>query len=72
MRIKVKAKPQAHEEKVLKIDQDIFVVAVKEPPVYGKANAAIEKALANYFDVSKSRVHVVSGHSSKQKIVEIF
>lgn len=71
MRINVKAKLHAHEEKVLKIDQDTFVVAVKEPPVDGKANAAIEKALANYFDVSKSRVHIVSGHSAKQKIVEI-
>lgn len=71
MRIKVKAKPQAHEEKVEKIDQDTFVVAVKELPVEGKANAAIEKALANYFDVSKSRVHIISGHASKQKIVEI-
>lgn len=71
MRINVKAKPHAHEEKVLKIDQDTFVVAVKEPPVDGKANAAIEKALANYFNIVKSRVHVVSGHSVKQKIVEI-
>lgn len=71
MRISVKAKPYAHEEKVEKIDQNTFVVAVKEPPVDGKANSAIENALANYFDVSKSRIHIVSGHSSKQKIVEI-
>lgn len=71
MRINVKAKPYAHEEKIEKIDQDTFVVEVKEPPVDGKANLAIEKVLADYFDIAKSRVHIVSGHSAKQKIVEI-
>ncbi len=71
MRINVKAKPRRHEEHVQKIDEENFVVSVKEPPDKGKANAAIEAALAGYFAVSKSRVHVVSGHSSKQKIVEI-
>lgn len=71
MRINVKAKPHSHEEKVEKIDDGNFIVCVKEPPVDGKANTTIEKALANYFDIAKSRVHIVSGHSSKQKIVEI-
>lgn len=71
MRINVKAKPHAHEEKVEKIDDNNFVVSVKEPPDKGKANAAIESALADYFEISKSRVRVVSGHSSRQKIVEI-
>lgn len=71
MRINIKAKPQAHEEKVEKIDESNFIVCVKEPPDKGKANAAIEKVLANYFDIAKSRVHIISGHSSREKIVEI-
>ncbi len=71
MRINVKAKPHSHEEKVEKIDEGHFLVAVKELPEDGKANAAIEKALAGYLGIAKSRVHIVSGHSSKQKIVEI-
>lgn len=71
MRINVKAKPGAHEEKVLKIDEGNFVVSVREVAEKGKANSAIEEALADYFNISKSRVHVVSGHSSRQKIVEV-
>jgi uncharacterized protein YggU (UPF0235/DUF167 family) len=55
MKIFVKAKPAAREE----------------PPVHGRANAAISKALANYFKVSSSQVRLISGFSSKQKVFEI-
>jgi hypothetical protein len=71
MMISVKAKPGAREEKVEKIDETSFTVSVKEPPVQGRANAAIAKALAEYFKVSKSQVRLVTGFSSKQKIFEI-
>lgn len=71
MRINVKIKPHSYKESVEKIDDVNFNVAVREPPERGKANAAIEKALANYFKIAKSRVHVVSGHSSRNKMLEI-
>ncbi len=48
-----------------------FVVAVKEPAKEGRANRAIEKALAEYLNVAPSRVRIVSGHSAKEKIVEV-
>ena len=71
MKIFVKAKPLAKEEKVEKIDETNFIVAVKEPPKEGKANRAIAKALASHFNVAPSRVSLVSGFSSKQKVFEI-
>jgi hypothetical protein len=71
MKIFVKAKPAAREEKIEKVDENNFVVSVKEPPVHGRANAAISKALANYFKVSSSQVRLISGFSSKQKVFEI-
>ena len=48
-----------------------FVVAVKERPVKGSANRAVEKAVAEYFGVAPARVRIVSGHASREKIVEI-
>ena len=51
MKIFVKAKPNAKVERVEKIDETHFVVAVKEPPLRGKANAAIVSALAEYFGI---------------------
>ena len=89
MKIIVKAKTRAKENKVERASQPvldlgsksidnkkredlvIYKVSVKEEPVDGKANEAIIKALAEYFDVAKSNVTLVSGQSSKQKVFEI-
>ncbi|OGN01675.1 MAG: hypothetical protein A3I26_03535 [Candidatus Yanofskybacteria bacterium RIFCSPLOWO2_02_FULL_43_10] len=69
MRINVKAKPNSNENKVEKIDDLNFVVSVKDPPVQGRANRAIVKLLSEYFHTLNIRI--VSGHISRQKIVEI-
>ena len=71
MKINVKAKPSSREEKVEKIDENNFVVSVKEPPEKGKANEAIRNALAVYFKTASARVKIVSGYSSRNKIIEI-
>jgi len=71
MKITVKAKPKAKEEKVEKIDDTNFVVSVKEPPIDGKANFAISQALAKYFGIKNYQVKLISGASSKHKIFEI-
>jgi hypothetical protein len=71
MKINVKAKPSSREEKVEKIDDQNFIVSVKEPPEKGKANEAIRNALAIYFKTGSSRVKIVSGYSSRNKIIEI-
>ena len=71
MKIFVKAKPGAKKEFVEKIDETNFVVAVKEPAKEGRANWAIERALAQHFKVSPSQVRIISGQKSRQKLVEI-
>jgi hypothetical protein len=71
MKINVKAKPNSREEKVEKIDENNYVVSVKEPPVKGKANEAIRNALAVYFKTGSSCVRIISGHTSRNKIIEI-
>lgn len=83
MRIIVKAKPNAKKEHVellskltLNFDNtipepDVYKVLVKEPPVGGRANEAITKALAKHFNISSSKVILISGDFSKQKIFDI-
>jgi uncharacterized protein (TIGR00251 family) len=83
MKIIVKVKTNAKEEKVERVsqatlalfglqkDMEIYKVSVKEPPVDGKANTAIIKALAKYFETSPSCVTLISGQTSKQKVFEI-
>lgn len=72
MKIFVKTKPNAKEEKIKKIDETHFEVWVKEPAEKGKANKAVLKVLAEYFKISKSRFMLVSGKTSKQKIIEFY
>ncbi len=55
----------------IRMGENYFVVAVKEPAIEGKANCAIEKALAEYFKIPGSRVKIVSGQKSREKIAEI-
>ncbi|OGY58852.1 MAG: hypothetical protein A3F24_02465 [Candidatus Colwellbacteria bacterium RIFCSPHIGHO2_12_FULL_44_17] len=71
MKLFITAKPNAKETKVEKLSEGYFTVSVKEPPVEGKANAAIVKALADYFKTSQSNIRIVSGFTSRQKIIEI-
>ena len=71
MKIFVKAKPNSRIEKLKKVDDKNFIVSVNEPPVKGQANQAIIKALSMYFKVPISKIRIISGYTSKQKIIEI-
>ncbi len=72
MRIFIKAKPRSKKEYVKKIDDTHYIVAVHEPSDSGKANKAIIKSLAKYFGFPPSQINIVSGETSKNKVVEIF
>ena len=85
MKIIVKAKTKAKNTEVKRVGQPAIVfdaeknkpetvtykVSVKEAPIDGKANEAIIKALAEYFDTAKSNIILISGQTSKQKVFEI-
>ena len=82
MKISVIAKTNAKTDNVERITQPtlgfeqvtvpvVYKVSVRAMPVDGKANKAILQALAVYFEVSPSSVRIVSGQTSKKKIIEI-
>ena len=71
MRIAVKVKPKSQKEYVKSLGENQFVVAVTEPPEKGNANEAVIQALAEYFGIAPSLIGIVSGATSRQKIVEI-
>ena len=71
MKIFVKAKPGARQERVEKINENSFSVFVKERPEKGKANLAVIKALAEFFKIPSSGVRIIKGQKSKNKIVEV-
>ncbi len=82
MKIIAKVKTKTKEDSIVRVNQPElklggretlpqYIISVKAEPVDGKANEAIIKLLADYFDVSKSSITLISGQSSKQKVFEI-
>jgi len=55
----------------VKKENDTYVVRVDAPPTKGRANKRLIEILAEYFGVKKSRIRIISGEKSREKIVEI-
>jgi len=70
IKLSVKAKPGAKIAQIKEV-KGILHVAVTERAAEGRANRAIEKAIARHFGASPSRVRIVSGHASRTKVVEV-
>jgi uncharacterized protein YggU (UPF0235/DUF167 family) len=76
MKIFVKAKTGAKEEKVKKIKSedkrkgDYLLISVKERQIKGAANKAIIKTLSKYLDIPSSKIKNISGPTSKWKVFE--
>jgi uncharacterized protein (TIGR00251 family) len=70
MKIQVKVKPNSKTQEVSQ-EGNNFTVKVKEPAREGKANQAVIGLLAEHFSVSKSRVRILSGFRSRNKVIEV-
>lgn len=71
MKIFVKVKSGAREDEIKKIDENHFIVSVKERPVKGQANRGVIRVLADHLKISKSEIRITSGLTSFQKTLEI-
>lgn len=72
MKLNIYIKPNSKKGPLVELQPDgSLVVFVQEIPEKGKANTALVKLIANHLDVSKSCVKVVTGHTSRHKIIEI-
>lgn len=71
MKITIKVKTKAKEEKVVEIGDNNFEVWVKQLPEKGKANEAIVKIVAKYFKTPQNSVKIIAGKTSRQKVFDI-
>lgn len=68
----VRVKPGSKKGPLVEVDEDgQLIVYVRERAVDGKANEAVVALLAKHFDVPKSMVEVVRGHTSRIKKVHV-
>ncbi len=71
MKIFVKARPGSRERKTEKIDDEHYIVSVKERAEGNEANVAIFESLAEYFKVPFGSLRLLSGRTSRNKIFDI-
>lgn len=71
MKFTIKVKPRSCKNEVILLDKDNLVIYTTKTPVDGEANAAVIELISKKFDVAKSRIKILSGKKSKNKIVEI-
>ena len=69
--ITVKVVPGASRDRIAGPLGDALKIQVAAPPERGKANAAVEKLLANALGVSAKNVTVVKGLTSPRKTVHV-
>lgn len=71
MKISVKAHPKSKQIKILEKGPGSYEIWVREAPDKGEANAAIVEVLSKHFGVSKSRIQILRGFGTKNKLVEV-
>jgi len=70
MIIKVKVTPKSKVNKVIRKD-DQYRIYTTFSPDKGKANQAVIKLLSKELSIPKSKISIIKGEKSKEKIIEI-
>ncbi|MBA7582818.1 hypothetical protein ES708_24756 [subsurface metagenome] len=70
--IKIKIVPGSSKNKIIGAYNDALKITITAPPVEDKANKKCIAYLAKYFDVAKSKIEIISGKNSKNKLIKIY
>lgn len=70
-KITVRLVPRASREELLGVEGGVLRARVTAPPLDGKANRALCKLIAKRVGVAPSRVSVVRGARSREKLVRV-
>lgn len=75
MKITIHVKPGSRKESIEWVEnlfgEKTLVIKIREKPVDGEANRGLIEALSGFFDVPKSHITLLHGHTSREKVVEI-
>ena len=67
----IKVQPKASRDQVVGYREGVLQLRVTAPPDKGRANAAVVSLLALALGVAKSRVRIVRGQTSRDKLVTV-
>jgi uncharacterized protein (TIGR00251 family) len=67
----VHVRPRASRDELVGVRDGVLVARVSAPPLEGRANAALCRLIARAAGVAPSRVSVVRGERSREKLVRV-
>ena len=70
MRLSVRVVPNAKQDKLVEAEGRVKVY-LTAPAVEGKANKALIEFLSEHFNAKRSKIQIIKGKTSRDKVVEI-
>ena len=70
MKVNLKVIPNSKRPEI-KREKEYFKIKVDAPAKEGKANKRLLELLSDYFSLPKSRIKIIKGENSRNKVVEI-
>lgn len=67
----VRVHPNAARNEIIGFTGGVLQVRVSAPPVKGKANKELISFLSRLLGVSQSRIDIIRGHTTKNKVIAI-
>lgn len=71
MYVEVLTIPGAKKEKVEAVSDKRWRLSVKEPAERNLANVRVVEIIAEAYNVSRGKVHIVTGHHSRKKVLDV-
>lgn len=71
VRFEVRVQPRASRSEIVGEQEGALRVRLAAPPVDGAANDALIELLADLLDVPKRDIRIVTGSTSKRKVIEV-
>jgi uncharacterized protein len=71
VRFAVRVQPRASRSEIVGVHGDAMKIRLSAPPVDGAANEALIELIAEVLGVGRRAVRIVSGESSRSKVVEV-
>jgi uncharacterized protein (TIGR00251 family) len=68
-RLRVRLRPRGHRDELIGIEDGVLQARVRAAPVDGKANQALCRLIAKRAGIGPSRVSIVRGEKSRDKLV---
>jgi uncharacterized protein (TIGR00251 family) len=69
--LSVRVQPRASKDELVAPLGDSYKIRITAPPVEGKANAHLQRFLADAFGVARSQVELIKGAQGRRKTVRI-